>query len=91
MIRSVIIPQVLTISLPNLSANLISAVHASSLAYFVSLLEVTGTAKVIASSGWKYFEAFVATGVIYWCLTVIIERLNVLLERLVAKKGTAQI
>ena len=86
-IRTVIIPQVLTISLPNLSTNLIAVVHASSLAYFVSLLEVTGTAKVMASSGWKYFEAFVATGIIYWFLTVIIELLTFLLEKLVAKRG----
>jgi His/Glu/Gln/Arg/opine family amino acid ABC transporter permease subunit len=86
-IRRIIIPQVLVICIPNFSANLISVLQASSLAYFVSLQEVTGTAKIMASSNWKYFEAFVATGIVYWVLTVIIELLTYVIEKIVEKNG----
>ena len=86
-IRRVIIPQVFVLCIPNFSANLISVLQASSLAYFVSLQEVTGTAKIMASNNWKYFEAFVATGIIYWLLTVMIEFITYGLERIAEKKG----
>ena len=86
-IRRVIIPQVFVLCIPNFSANLISVLQASSLAYFVSLQEVTGTAKIMASNNWKYFEAFVATGIIYWLLTVIIELITYELERIAERKG----
>jgi ABC-type amino acid transport system permease subunit len=61
--------------------------HATSLAYFVSLLEVTGTARILAHNNWNYFEAFAASGVIYWVLTVLIELLTVCLEKVVEKHG----
>lgn len=86
-VRRIIIPQVFVLCIPNFSANLISVLQASSLAYFVSLQEVTGTAKVMASSNWKYFEAFVATGIIYWLLTVIIEFVTYGLERAAERNG----
>jgi len=86
-IRRVIIPQVFVLCIPNFSANLISVLQASSLAYFVSLQEVTGTAKIMASNNWKYFEAFVATGIIYWLLTVMIELITYGLERIAERKG----
>lgn len=86
-VRRIIIPQVFVICIPNFSANLISILQASSLAYFVSLQEITGTAKVMASNNWKYFEAFVATGVIYWVLTVIIELATYAIEKAAEKNG----
>lgn len=86
-VRRIIIPQVFVLCIPNFSANLISVLQASSLAYFVSLQEVTGTAKVMASGNWKYFEAFVATGILYWLLTVIIELITYGLERVAEKSG----
>lgn len=86
-IRRIIIPHVFVLCIPNFSANLISVLQASSLAYFVSLREVTGTAKIMASSNWKYFEAFVATGVVYWVLTVMIELITYLIEEMAKRRG----
>lgn len=85
--RRIVIPQVLVLCIPNFSQNLITILHASSLAYFVTLLEVTGTAKILAHNNWNYFEVFVASGIIYWILTMVIELLTHLIERFAAKKG----
>jgi His/Glu/Gln/Arg/opine family amino acid ABC transporter permease subunit len=85
--RRIIIPQVAVLCIPNFSTNIIGILHASSLAYFVSLLELTGTARVLAHNNWNYFEAFAASGVIYWGLTVLIELGTVVLERIVEKHG----
>ncbi len=85
--RRIVIPQVFVLCIPNFSQNLITILHASSLAYFVTLLEVTGTAKILAHNNWNYFEAFVASGIIYWILTIAIELLTNMIERVLSKNG----
>lgn len=85
--RRVIIPEVFVLSIPNLSTNLINILHESSLAYFVTLLEVTGTARILAHNNWFYFESFAASGVIYWVLTAIIELVTMGLEKAVQHHG----
>ncbi|MDO4623083.1 MAG: amino acid ABC transporter permease [Eubacteriales bacterium] len=79
-LRFVILPQTIRICLPNFSTNLINILHASSLAFYVTLIEMTGTANLMAEDNWKYFESFVAVGLLYWAITALIEVLTHLLE-----------
>ena len=88
-LRRIIIPQVLVISIPNFSSQLIGVIQATSLAFYVTLVEVTGTARIMAMDNWKYFEAYVATGLIYWLLTVAVEIVTFIIEKLVEKRGYA--
>jgi L-cystine transport system permease protein len=46
-IRHIIIPQAFMASLPNLCNMLISLLHGSSLAFWISLIEMTGEAKLL--------------------------------------------
>ena len=85
--RRIVIPQVFVLCIPNFSSNLITILHASALAYFVTLLEVTGTANILAHNNWNYFEAFVAAGMVYWILTMVIELLTKLIEKVAEKNG----
>ena len=80
-LRYITIPQALKICIPNFSTNFINILHGSSLAFYASLLEMTGTANILAQNNWKYFETFLASGLIYWLLTILVELITYGIER----------
>lgn len=69
------IPQALRQFLPNYGNELISIVKASSLASTITLMEVTGLARNLASKTYTPIETFVAAGLIYLLLNFIIAQL----------------
>lgn len=86
-LKRIIIPQVLVISIPNFSSHLIGIIQATSLAFYVTLVEITGTARIMAMDNWNYYEAYLATGLIYWLLTVAVEVVTFIVEKVVEKRG----
>lgn len=78
--RRIILPQAFVTVIPNLTAMLIAFLHASSIAFLVSVKEMTGAANIIASSNLKYLEAFVAVGIVYWMISLLIELIASKLE-----------
>lgn len=79
--RRIVLPQAFMHSLPNLCTEFVVLLHGSSLAFFFSIIEITGKAKLLAADNWKYMETFLAAAAVYWILTVLIERGTSLLER----------
>ncbi|MEW4369626.1 amino acid ABC transporter permease [Paenibacillus kandeliae] len=79
-LRRIVFPQALAVSLPNLSNSVIGMLHGSTLAYTISVVEINAQAQIVAADNWKYFEAYVAAALLFWGLTVLIERLSGWLE-----------
>lgn len=79
--RRIILPQAIAASLPNLSNSVIGMLHASTLAFTVSVVDINAKAQIVASTNWKYFEAYIAAALIFWGLTIIIERLTAVAEK----------
>ncbi|MEH7012805.1 amino acid ABC transporter permease [Neobacillus niacini] len=77
----IILPQALAQSIPNFTNIFVGFLHTSSIAFLVSQKEVTGAANIVASVNLKFLEAFIAAGIIYWCLTILIEGISFLLEK----------
>ncbi|TDL83235.1 amino acid ABC transporter permease [Peribacillus frigoritolerans] len=88
-IRRIIIPQAFAASIPNLTNIFVGFLHASSIAFIVSLKELNGAANIVASSNLKFLEAYIAAALIYWGLTIIVEQVAAWIERrvLVYEKG----
>lgn len=86
MLRRVILPQALAVSLPNLCNSLIGILQGSSLAFFVGVTEMTTGANILGGNNWKYFEAFAAAALVYWGIAVVIEQVMLFLERFLNKK-----
>ncbi|WP_430534839.1 amino acid ABC transporter permease [Listeria rocourtiae] len=81
----IILPQALAQSIPNLTNIVVGFLQASSIAFLVSVKEITGTAQIVASSNLKFLEAFIAAGLLYWGVTIMIE----LIASLIDRKATA--
>ncbi|ALC80550.1 MULTISPECIES: amino acid ABC transporter permease [Bacillus] len=77
----IILPQALAQSIPNFTNIFIGFLHTSSIAFIVSQKELTGAANIVASTNLKFLEAFIAAGIIYWVLTILVESLSSLMEK----------
>lgn len=80
-LRRIVFPQALAASLPNLSNSVIGMLHGSTLAFTVSVVDLNAKAQIVASTNWKFFEAYIAAAAIFWGLTILIERVTGLIER----------
>lgn len=80
-IRRIVFPQAFAILLPNLSNSTISMLHGSTLVFTVSVVDINAKSQIIASSNWKFFEAYIAAAALYWGLTFLIERATAMAEK----------
>lgn len=78
-LRFVILPQLLRISIPAYSNEIILVLKGTSLASTISLLEITGLAKRLSSKNFTPFEAFISAGIVY---LVIVYALTLLMQHM---------
>jgi arginine/ornithine transport system permease protein len=71
MARRILIPAMLTRSLPLYGNEAVMMMHATSLASTVTLLEVTGVARTITLTSYILFEPYVTAAAIYLALTFL--------------------
>ncbi|MEH6633049.1 MAG: ABC transporter permease subunit [Halopseudomonas aestusnigri] len=80
-LRFIILPQLLRISIPSYSNEIILVLKGTSLASTISLLEITGLAKKLASKNFTPFEAFISAGIVYLVIVFVLTFLMRQLER----------
>ncbi|SEN76442.1 amino acid ABC transporter permease [Paenibacillus sp. OV219] len=80
-LRRIVFPQALAASVPNLANSVIGMLHASTLAFTVSVVDINARAQIVASTNWKFFEAYLAAAILFWGMTVLIERFAAILEK----------
>ena len=89
-IKSVILPQALRRAIPGLSNEFIYLIKYSSLAYMITVIELAGAGKQVATKYFLYTESFAAVGVVYLVLVSITTIAVNILEKRVAIPGTAR-
>lgn len=77
----VIIPQAMTVALPNFGNTFIGLLKDTSLAFVASVPEILGRAKIIAGRTSMFFEAYIVAALVYWVLCLLLEQLLRLLEK----------
>ena len=88
----ILFPQALAKSIPNFTNLSVGFLHMTSIAFLVSQKELTGTANIVASSNLKFLESFIAAGLIYWGISLMMEGIYYLMEKRVqqySKGGVA--
>ncbi len=80
-IRNVILPQALRLVIPSWSNELIYSIKYSSLAYFVSLTELTFVGKKVALHTARTFEAYLVVAAIYLVIVLVVSRVLWMVER----------
>ena len=90
-IFTIILPQAFRRTLPGSGNELIYLIKYSSLAYMVTCIELTGEAKILASSYFKYMEIFMIAGAVYLLLVSLATWALNCLEDAIAVPGFARI
>jgi len=79
----IILPQALRRAIPGCSNEIVYLVKYSSLAFMVTLIELTGAGKIIATRHFRYTEVFLVVGIIYLLVVSIVTKfLNILEKKL---------
>lgn len=79
--RSVIIPQLTAIAIPNFGNHFVNLLKMTSLAYMVSVIEMMGAAKNFAVKNQRFLETYVVAALIFWVVFLIFEQLFRLIEK----------
>jgi L-cystine transport system permease protein len=82
----IIIPQAIPISLPMICNVLIGLLKAAALASMVSVVDVLNGSLITANANYKYLEAYIAAACVYWAISLCIERIFLLVEKISGQK-----
>lgn len=72
MLRHIILPSALRRALPAYSNEVILMLHGSSVAGVITVVDLTGAARIINARYYSPFEAFVTAGLLYLCLSLFL-------------------
>lgn len=79
----IILPQAFYVSIPNIGNRTIQVIHGTSLISYLGVLDIMGVAKLVNSYvyGAKSVEVYVTAALVYWVMTILLERAFRLLEK----------
>ncbi|MBU0496718.1 MAG: amino acid ABC transporter permease [Candidatus Thermoplasmatota archaeon] len=89
-IQNIILPQALRISIPAWSNELIYLLKYTSIAYIISVKELTAEGKFIAADTYRYLEIFAMIAIIYLITTIIFTEVIDQIEKRVHIPGIGQ-
>lgn len=73
-LRRIIVPQMIPVAIPVLTNNVIGALKATSLVITIGVMDVLNGSLLPAQTTYSFLVGYMAAAVIYWCLTIIIEK-----------------
>ncbi|MCK8061586.1 MULTISPECIES: amino acid ABC transporter permease [unclassified Fusibacter] len=76
----VILPQAYRIAIPALGNTFISIIQGTSITFMLGVRDIMGTAKMNAAANYRFLETYLAVGLIYWSLTIVLSKINSHLE-----------
>lgn len=84
-LRTVILPQVTRISIPPSGNYYIMMIKETSLAFTIGVTDMMARAKLEAAVTYKFLEAYLMVGIIYWIISIILSYLQSKLENYIEK------
>ncbi len=89
--RRIIIPQALTVAVPNLCNSTVGLIKNTSLAFLMTVKDITAVAKIEASYGYNYIEAYLDIFVIYIIICSVVQVMFRQWERNLARYKTGKV
>ncbi|KYG90192.1 MULTISPECIES: amino acid ABC transporter permease [Metasolibacillus] len=85
--RRIVFPQAFVVAIPNFGNGLIAVLQEGALAYTIGFIDIVGKANLIIANnyGTHTLEIFMALAIIYWILSITLEKLFAKLERAFSK------
>lgn len=87
--RGIVLPQAIRNALPATGNMFIGLIKNSSLAFTIGVTELLAQGKLLASANLRFFEAYLAVGLIYWAITFLYSQLQGWYEQRISKPYVA--
>ncbi len=84
-LRGIILPQAIRNAIPATGNMIIGLIKNSSLAFTIGVTELLAQGKMLASENLRFFEAYLAVGLIYWVITFLYSQLQGWFEKRINK------
>lgn len=89
--RRVVLPQAAVSALPNLCSTTVILIKNTSLAFMMTVREITGIAKIEAAYGYNYVESYIDIFIIYIAVCLLVELIFRKIERRVVFAGVRRV
>lgn len=76
----IVLPQAAVVALPNLGNQVIGIIKDTSLTYTVMVMEIMGTAKMLAGQGYNFLETYLIATFLYWGICIGVEKIFIYIE-----------
>jgi len=86
-LERIVLPQALKVAVPPLGNTFISLIQGTAITFMLGLQDIMGLTKMKAAASYRFLEAFLAVGLIYWLLTLVATMINKRLEWKLSKGG----
>lgn len=83
----IVLPQALKIAVPSLGNTMVSLIQGTAITFMLGIKDIMGVSKVQAAASYRFLEAYLAVGIIYWVITWVFSKLNDRLEYRLSKGG----
>lgn len=83
--RRIILPQTFAAALPNISTSTVGLIKNSSLAFILTIKDITALGSIEAAYGYTYIESYIAVFLVYIIVCLIVQRIFSLLEKRISK------
>lgn len=74
MYKEIILPQAFIAAFPSLGNSFIGMVKNTAIGFTIGVIEMLSQAKILGGSSLRFMEAYIAVGIVYWGLLVLINR-----------------
>lgn len=81
----IVLPQAFRAAVPPLGNTFIGVIQGTALTFMLGLQDIMGLSKMRAAASYRFFETYLAVGLIYWAIMLIIGQLNKQLEARLSK------
>ncbi len=80
-LRKIIFPQAFVVALPGLGNSFISMLKSTAMGFTIGVVELLAKAKIGSATSYRYLESYMAVGIIYWGMMLMIGYFQKKLEK----------
>lgn len=85
MYKEIILPQAFVAAFPSLGNSFIMMIKNTAVGFTIGVVDILARAKILAASTLNFFEAYIAVGVVYWVVLVVIDKILKRMEKRICK------
>ena len=83
--KEIVLPQAFVAAFPSLCNSYISMIKTTALGFAIGVIEMMSMAKLLSASALRFMEGYLAVGMIYWVLLVIIDKILKQMEKRICR------